>query len=333
VKSIFFGYQPIGRGGVLLVSSDNLSFAENVAKVVPVRSSPQGFLEPHSKNVLPALQVAIPRIFHWLTEGPDWKAATIDWRDGPEVRPVLEPGRPFPITATVTFHVEQKDLTPVLSVLDTRGKPVFRRTGQSIAGTRGTLMTEPFTLLLDERSETGPCTLELAIEDADGQTIDRMARAVEVRHRLSLTNDGPRIANEPGFDPALESLVRFTITDPRPGPIPDGELRLTILNEDTGRRYVAALGGRLQGNDARNIQGLRSALAAPGAVRLAGRSRRPLRPRVCPSHEPPCRAGALPGPPRFPVAGVGALPAHDGGDKTTAGIGFEHQPRLRAVLY
>ncbi len=177
LKSLYYGYRQIGSGGVLMIARQNRTLAESTREAVPY-SVTEGFLEPVSNHVRPVLGVAIPQILHWLTEGPTWKPATVDWRGEPHDVADITAGTPYPLPATDTFHDTVGPLTPRLTVRDPRDEAVVRVTGRSLTGNPGDARVETLSVDLVTLSEKGDYTLELAVTDADGRVIDALLPGV-----------------------------------------------------------------------------------------------------------------------------------------------------------
>ncbi len=298
-KDLYYGYQPIGRGGVLMVSENPTSLEASVNRVLSgweLESPSKGLLEPSSPDLLPALQAALSQLFAWLTEGPAWKIATIDWRNEPRgnkptapsqadptalnpasvppvERPLIEVGRPFPAKVAVTFHQDGAGLIPVLSVFNPRGDKAVEMQGPKVDGKRGNVLHETIHLMLPDESEMGLYTLMFALNDSNGNTLHAWTRSVDVQGRFRLTLAAPPILGDNGppipwpspnglpiedakpgktqlkFPPEDSKTYRgrqtpiplppitLHIVDPRPNSLPNGEVRLALVNEDSGRCY------------------------------------------------------------------------------------------------
>jgi len=235
VKTLYYGYRPIGRGGVLLASCSGRAFETCVSTGSASRT---GFepstLEPHTRTAVAGTDEVWPQVLSWLAEGPSWRPATIDWRDEPAQVPTLQAGRPFRTEVAVSSHAAEGDLEAVVCLQDPKGEAHCQER-RSLKVTPGEREVLPIALTPDSLAEPGSYRVVFSVSDAKGGVLHRVERPVEVSGRFDLSVECSALVPRDGVD----ATVKLAIVDKGRGPIADGRLRLALVNEDLWRTYLA----------------------------------------------------------------------------------------------
>lgn len=235
VKTLYYGYRPIGRGGALLASCSGRTFKTCVSSGGAGRT---GFepstLEPHTRTAVAGTGEFWPQILSWLAEGPSWRPATIDWRDEPAEVPVLQAGRAFAMEVAVSSHAAPGALTATVALLDPTGK-LHCEKRITLAPRPGAHEVLTLDLTPDGLAEPGSYCMAFSVLNEKGDRLHKVERPVEMAGRFDLSVEAPPLVPAGGID----ATVKLAIVDKGSGPIRDGQLRLALVNEDLGRTYLA----------------------------------------------------------------------------------------------
>ncbi len=233
VKRLYYGYQPLERGGSLLISPSAAPFARAIG-TVPGPSFEPSRIEPFTRTVTDGADVLIPRLLTWLGEGPRHRAMTLDWQNEPVEPSPRRAGSRLDLQAMVTRHQGMDaPMTVSATVASPRGERIAHSEAVLEPGAAGEQVRLALDPVLPGLTEPGRYHLRIVLADRDGADYDSIERELEVAGRFDLKLAGvPTMISD-----ATEARVVLTITDRGSGPIADGQVRLQLVDEDTGRLY------------------------------------------------------------------------------------------------